>query len=230
MNIALLVPTRKRPDNLKRFYESAMATASKPNTIEVIAYVDDDDDSYDFKLPRLRWVRGPRVVLSECWNRCAEMAVSPILGHMGDDIIFRSNNWDSQILEVFRSYPDNIVFVHGDDMSGVHLSNFGTHGFIHRDWVDTVGYFVPPYFSSDWNDTHLNDMANAIGRRVYVDSVKTEHMHYMFGKSDKDITHEERLARGARDKVDELYKSDKLTKERMADAQKLQDVIDNFHK
>ena len=45
--------------------------------------------------------------------------------------------------------------------------NFLTHGFLHRNWVETVGYFVPPYFSSDFNDTWLNEVADMIGRKIY---------------------------------------------------------------
>lgn len=221
--ISLLVPTRKRPDNLKRFYESAMATANAPKDVEVVAYVDDDDDSYDFSLPRLRYVRGPRIVLSEMWNKCYDIALGPIYGHMGDDIIFRSDNWDALIKNMFSSYEDKILFVHGDDMSDVHRNNFGTHGFIHKNWVDAVGYFVPPYFSSDFNDTWLNDVANALNRRVYIDAVKTEHMHYVFNKAEKDQTHEERLARHANDRVDEIYAAKKP--EREADVEKLRKVM-----
>ena len=200
-----------------------MATANLPKAVEVVAYVDDDDDSYDFSLPRLRYVRGPRIVLSEMWNKCYDKAKGDIFGHMGDDIIFRSDNWDSLVKSVFDSYEDKIVFVHGDDMSDVHRNNFGTHGFIHKNWVNAVGYFVPPYFSSDYNDTWLNDVANALNRRIYIDAVKTEHMHYIFNKAEKDQTHEERLARHANDRVDEIYAAKKP--EREADVEKLRKVM-----
>ena len=100
-------------------------------------------------------------------------------------------------------------------------ANFGTHGFIHRNWVDTVGYFVPPYFSSDYNDTWLNDVANMIDRRIYVD-IKTEHMHPAFNKGPMDQTHIERLQRHQEDNVDALYAT-KLP-ERQADADKFIDA------
>jgi hypothetical protein len=221
--VSLLLPTRKRPDNLKRFYESAMTLADKPTQIEVIAYVDSDDDSYDFSLPRLRYVRGPRIVLSEMWNKCHEMAVGPIFGHMGDDIVFRNQGWDTLVKDKFKEYPDKIVFVHGDDMSNVHLDRFGTHGFLHQNWVDAVGYFVPPYFSSDYNDTWLNEVANMIGRRVYIDDLKTEHMHFAFNKGDVDITHQERLARHENENVGGIYQG--KAAEREADAEKLRRVM-----
>lgn len=193
-------------------------------------YVDDDDDSYDFKLPLVRYVRGPRIVLSEMWNKCYEMSVGDVLGHMGDDIVFASPGWDTIILNKFREYPDRIAFVHGDDCSDVHKANFGTHGFIHRNWAETVGYFVPPYFSSDYNDTWLNDVANALNRRAYIDEVKTDHRHYIFGKSEKDSTYEERIARHNNDKVDELYHSNEMWEKRMDDVHKLRKFIEDYQR
>lgn len=228
MKIALLVPTRNRPHNIERFIKSVLDTANNVDDISISLYIDDDDDSYDklkFTRPKVTITRGPRIVLSEMWNRAYDAVKddADIFFHGGDDIIFRSDNWDALIKNMFSSYEDKILFVHGDDMSDVHRNNFGTHGFIHKNWVDAVGYFVPPYFSSDFNDTWLNDVANALNRRVYIDAVKTEHMHYVFNKAEKDQTHEERLARHANDRVDEIYAAKKP--EREADVEKLRKVM-----
>ena len=81
---------------------------------------------------------------------------------------------------------------------------FGTHGFIHRNWADTVGYFVPPYFVSDYNDTWLNDVSKELGRHCFVD-ILTEHMHPGAGKHVYDETHLERLERHRLHDVDTLY-------------------------
>lgn len=224
--ISLLLPSRGRPDQLRRFYDSAMETASIPKDIEVVVYVDNDDVGYDYRLPRLRYNRGDRIILSQMWNKCHEIALGPIYGHMGDDIIFRTPGWDVMVKDAFRKFPDRIAFVYGDDVSGNGV-NFGTHGFIHKRWIDTVGYFVPPYFSSDYNDTWLNDVSSLIDRHVYVD-MKTEHMHFVFGKGEKDKTHEERLARHSNDRVDEIYAGKK--QEREADAAKLRAFIGAYGK
>lgn len=219
MKIALLLPTRKRPDNLIRFYESVANTADDPENIEIIVYIDEDDASYDkIKLQDLKKVRGPRIVLSEMWNKCYEKSKADILGHMGDDIIFQTKGWDTVVRSTFDEYDDKIVFLYGDD-GGPH-TDFGTHGFIHRKWAEAVGYFVPPYFSSDYNDTWLNDVAKLIGRHRRID-IFTEHMHPAFNKAELDITHQERLTRHRNDHVDELYRSEKMYNERENDADKL---------
>lgn len=222
--ISLLCPTRNRPDNIERLWKSALETAKDPYGIELVLYIDNDDKSYEgLQLQgRVTRVYGPRVVLSECWNRAYDYSIGEILFHCGDDIVFHTSGWDETVKQRFDEYDDKIVFVYGDD--GGPMADFGTHGFIHRKWVEAVGYFVPPYFSSDYNDTWLNDVAKLIKRHRKID-IYTEHMHPAFHKAEWDITHQERMARHREDKVDELYRSERMWKEREEDANKLRKVM-----
>lgn len=227
MKISLLCPTRNRPSNLVRLVKSVLENASDPSNIEFVFYV--DNDAVETSMPpelegnkNIKWIIGSRVVLSEMWNMCYIDATGDILMHCGDDLVFQSKDWDLKVISAFEAYPDRIVFVHGQD--GYWGERFGTHGFIHRRWVETVGYFVPPYFSSDWNDTWLNDVANALGRRTYLPDVFTEHMHYVFGKAERDETHADREARGQRDGVDKLYEDKKP--QRIEDIAELRAVIE----
>lgn len=214
--LSLLVPSRKRPDALRRMYQSALDTAE--GEIECVVYIDNDDDSYDdLDMPNLVKVYGPRIVLSSMWNRCQEEANGEYYMHCGDDNIFRTQGWDTKILDAFPD--DKIAFVHGRDGSPQDNIPFGTHGFLHKKWVDAVGYFVPPYFSCDWNDTWLNDVSNMIGRHIFVDDVLIEHMHPAWGKRSHDNTDAEREERGRNDNVKALYDSKQY--ERIQDAEKL---------
>lgn len=222
--ISLLIPTRGRPDNVRSLATSARVTAS--NDVELIFYVDDDDvPSFEIVEEYAdQTIIGPRVVLSEMWNRCAELANNDVMMHCGDDIIFRTHAWDELIIHEFDRFPDKIVFVHGED--GIQHGNIGTHGFLHRNWVDTVGYFVPPYFSSDYNDLWLSEVADALNRRVYLPNVYTEHMHPVVGKAPLDTTHQERLVRHQRDNVGQLYAN--LAYRRHEDVEKLRTFINTF--
>lgn len=221
--ISILCPTRNRLDAMRRLVQSARETAANPTEIEFIFYVDDDDEASATLADELgaTTVRGPRIVLSEMWNRCWDEAKYDVAMHCGDDIIFRSRDWDLHVLYAFERYPDKIVLVHGRD--GYQDAALATHGFLHRNWVNTLGYFVPPHFSSDYNDLWNTEIADAIGRRVYLPEVYTEHMHPVIGKGTWDQTHQERLARHARDGVDQLYRD--LLPRRLYDAAALQDAI-----
>ena len=213
--ISLLCPTRNRPQNVERLIESATAMAA--GSIEFVFYTDNDAPlpASIIDRPDVTAIIGPRIVLSETWNACYRQATADVFMHCGDDIVFRSPSWDARVLAAFNRHPDGIVFVHGDD--GVYGARFGTHGFLHRKWAEAVGYFVPPYFTSDFNDTWLNDVANMIGRRVYLSDVVTEHMHPAFGKAEWDLTHRERLARHEADRPGDLYDAKAAERDRDAD-------------
>lgn len=222
--ISILLPSRGRPQNLHRLAESVKATATNPDDIEIIVFIDHDDVSYHEHQPypsNIWLYRTFRTVLSEYWNLAYKEAKGDILMHCGDDIVFKTDGWDDKVKEAFDQYPDNIVLVHGDDGDPTH-KNFGTHSFVHRDWVETLGYFVPPYFSSDYNDTWLNELADGIGRKHRVD-ILTEHMHFAYHKGELDLTHAERLVRHFADKNTEIY--DSKVDERKADMEKLKKVM-----
>lgn len=223
--ISILLPTRNRPHNIVRLRDSVINTANDLENIEIVIAIDEDDHSYD-KLrfnghPRVLRKKYPRMILSQYWNECYKRSKGDILLHCGDDIIFQTKDWDQIVKEKFDEFPDHIVFVYGDDGSPGG-KDFGTHGFIHRKWAETVGYFVPPYFSSDYNDTWLNEVAELINRKRFVE-ILTEHMHPDLHKGPFDITHQERKERHNRDRVGEIYGS--MRSEREEDAKKLKEQM-----
>jgi glycosyltransferase involved in cell wall biosynthesis len=221
--ISILCPTRNRTDAMRRLVTSARQTASNPVDVEFIFYVDDDDDASANVADDLgaTTVRGSRIVLSEMWNRCWDEAKYDVAMHCGDDIIFRSQQWDLHVLYAFERYPDKIALVHGRD--GYQDAGLATHGFMHRNWVNALGYFVPPHFSSDMNDLWNTEIADAVNRRVFLPEVYTEHMHPVVGKGTWDQTHQERLARHTRDNVEQLYRD--LLPRRLEDIAKLRAAI-----
>lgn len=233
--ISLLLPTRQRPANMKSLWESVQKTSDYPKQLEIVFYIDNDDQESIDEVNRLnhdypeqiKWIIGPRICLSEMWNKAYEKSTGNILMHSGDDILFRTDHWDTYIRLVFSKYSDRIVFVFGDD-TAIHKNPFGTHGFLHRNWVKVIGYFVPPYFSSDYNDTWLNEVSGALGRKIYIPDIITEHMHYTLGKSEIDQNTLERLERHQKDKVENLYNSLKV--KRIEDGRKLLKYILNNSK
>ena len=127
------------------------------------------------------------------------------------------------VYEAFAAVPDKILFAFGRDgyQDG---NNFGTHGFVHRKWIETVGYWFPPLFSSDYNDVFLNDVAKLIGRHQEI-PIYTEHMHYICGKAAIDQNTQERLERHQRDRPDVLYHSPKVQEEVAQAAENLRGIM-----
>ena len=232
MNISVLVPTRGRPSNMQRMTESLFATCINPDKVEVIFYMDDDDTKPVGAMAQnlaarfnVKWLFGQRIVLSKMWNECYKLADADICMHSDDDVIFRTPGWDETIMAEFSKVPDKIVFVYPRD-GIVDSEDLGTHGFLHRNWVDTVGYFVPPYFTWCYNDTWLTEVSKTLGRLRYLPDVLVEHIHPCVQKTPMDATYSEASRRGVLDNMLDLYNS--KADERKADAAKLQAFIEGF--
>ena len=227
--ISILTPTRKRPKQLARMVRSAWETALNPP--EIVVYIDDNDNSYDLSHPvndgigalDVKIVDGPRILLTDTWNKCYEVSTGDILLQGNDDIIFRTPRWDVMVEEEFEKCCDKILMVHGDDLGCQHES-FGAHCFVHRKWVEAVGFFIAPWFSSDFGDTVLNFAANQLDRRRYL-PMAIEHQHFIFGKAVVDETTKDRLTNHVRDNPEQIYEQ-KLP-ERMQMVEKLGAVIRN---
>jgi len=220
--ISVLLPTRNRPQNLKRLVDSIRAMSTiQP---EIVVYIDDDDKLSPPMAKELGLVIiiGPRIIMTDMWNKCYEKSTGDIVMQMGDDVVFRTPGWDRMVEEEFAKWEDKLVLVHGDDLDENFRSRFGTHSLVHRKWVETLGYFIPPYFSSDNGDRWLMAVADFLGRRKYLPFV-TEHLHPRTGKAPLDSTYSERLERHARDNPNELYTQ--MFPERLADIEKLHAII-----
>ena len=234
ITFSLLAPTRKRPAGMERSCTEAFRTAKNPEKVEVIYYIDDDDPESVDKAEELaknynvNYIVGDRIVLSEMWNKCHEKAKGEYFFTFSDDVILSTPDWDTIVENKFLEFDDRIAFVYGDDLTPALQNNsFGTHGFLHKNWVEAVGYFFPPYFSSDYNDTWLNEVSKSIGRHCFVDIV-AEHLHPNVGKAEFDQTHQERMERFRSDNVTAIY--NEKAPERREDAIKLRNFIEAFSK
>lgn len=194
--ISLLVPTRHRANRLLQMWQSAQNTSSNKENLELIIAIDDDDKESceclgNINDSRVKSIIKPRSKnLSKMWNDCYDISSGNILMHAGDDIIFRTQNWDKAVVDAINSFDDHIILVYSRD--GIQNEALGTHSFLHRQWVEIVGYFVPPYFAADFNDTWLNEVAQRINRRKYLPDVYIEHMHFGANKSQIDDVYQER--------------------------------------
>ena len=235
MKISLLTPTRGRPLFMERLWASALVLADKPKDVEIVFYVDEDDGKSIAKARELntltsygivKYIIGARIILSKMWNACCEISAQEIMMHCGDDIVFRTGGWDSLVRTEFQKVPDKILFVYGRDGITPDKEEFGTHGFIHGNWVKTVGYFVPPYFAYGKNDHWLTDVATMVGRKKFVPALYTEHMHHVVGKSVLDQTYKDAIQRGMEGNHRKLWED--TLDERKKDAEKLSSFVRDF--
>lgn len=220
--ISVLCPSRKRPAQLRRMVES-LGLALKYGAVEVIVYADaDDPETVELARElRIKYHVGPRLTMSALWDPLIPLADGDIFMQGNDDVVFRTDGWHVLVDAFFAASEDKIWMVHGSDGTP-RAEAFGPHPIVHRRWVETVGYFIPPYFSSDYGDTWVNYVADRLGRRKYLPFL-VEHMHYAWGKAARDETTEERLLRHARDLPGETY--NRMAPEREADVEKLRAMM-----
>ena len=227
LDIAISLPTRNRPQLVARLVDSLYATADRPEWITVYAYVDDDDQltvpallKLQAVYPgRIKYMVGPRITLSDIHNKLYPLMTEDVMFVTGDDVVARTQGWDTQVLQKFNSVPDKILQVYGDDL----YQGGPTNVFIHRRWADALGYLSPPYFSSDYSDTWLAELAKRLDRQYKLPFVM-EHMHFANGKAPMDATYTENRRRYQQDRPDEVYK--RLADLRDNDYNKLKRLLD----
>lgn len=161
--ISILTPSRSRPVLAKRMLDSAFR--SPGCEIDIKFYLNDDDpllkDYLEFLNPN-QYIIGPNQSTCYSWNLMAEKATYDILFLVGDDAQFDCDNWGLKVLSAFDQYPDKIACVYPRAPSVGRKKN--PHFCLHRNWINTVGYFLPPVFYHWYVDTWIRDIAITLGR------------------------------------------------------------------
>ena len=180
--ISILCPTRGRPENVIRKVNSILSTSHRVDLVEIIFYVDNDDVTFPeiiLNNGNVTVVKGPRMWLSILQNVLYSYSKGEIIMYTGDDVVFETNGWDEIIREEFNAQEDKILLVYGTD-GGYYGDRIALHGFLHRDWVNTVGCWVQPGRAVPY-DYWLTDTARKLGRLKYIDSLRFAHIHYRQG-------------------------------------------------
>lgn len=231
--ISLLIPTRGRSANIRRLAASVAATTH--NLVQVVWLTDHDDFAswaavtelvnWHAPLPNITHVgmSGEREIPCKRWNQGWQAAAGDIFGLLGDDVVMRTPGWDVMVEEAFAAIPGRIALVYGRD--GFRDEVHASHPFLSQEWADALGRVTPEHFSQDMNDVWLNEIAEAVGRRIFLPDMLTQHLHpddpSLGVKVDQ--TYLENRERRDRDRTHERYAD--LVSERAADIQKLLAVM-----
>lgn len=201
--ISLLCPTRGRPQQALRLALSVLKTASKPKRVEILFYVDEDDETQeDYKstfsshypelsqLKRYAIVIGDPIGISRAWNELARLCKGDLLIMAADDQIYNDAGWDDRLDQEVEKYPDEIFCMWFNDG---HLGDkLCTFPIVSRKWCTTLGYFVTGFFECFCDDVWIMDIAKRVGRLHYIPDVLTEHLNWRYGKAEIDATYERR--------------------------------------
>jgi hypothetical protein len=229
MKIAILVPSRERMNRRLTLLTSIITSVNDINNVNIYFGVDKDDPTRDLiykvskAIPCVKIVdidnNGEFIGLGKMWNICVDNCNEEIISMIGDDMVFKTPNWD---LEVIKEFSDNcpddkIKAIHcNDDCHGAKLA---VNLFCHRKYAEVIGQFMREEFKINWVDQWLHQVFNAFGRLKYRGDIMIEHRHWVLGKDTRDRT-ADRMAVADVNKISDKLWHD-LVDERIKDVEKL---------
>ncbi len=226
MKIAILVPSRERMNNRLTLLFSILTTVSDINNITVYFGVDKDDPTLETikkvasAITCLKIIEidngGKFLGLGKLWNILAKESTEDIISMIGDDMVFKTNNWDLELIQEFKNMPsDSIKAIHCND--GWHGPKLAVNLFCHRKYAEVLGSFMREEFKINWVDQWMHQIFSAFNRLTYRSDIMIEHRHWVLGKNVHDNT-ARRMADADVNKIsDKLWYS--LVNERIKDVQ-----------
>lgn len=185
MSIAVLVPSRSRPDRFTQLLDSIETTAHG----HVAVYCGlDADDPYEWYYPARpsphTYVHGPRKGLAAWTNHLATLAIADghsILASFGDDHRPRTPGWDLLVADAMERQP-GLVYTR----DGLQDERLPTAPFWPAGVVLALGWFFPPVLGHMYADNWWKQFAQDLGRCTFLPDVLIEHMHPSAGKAEAD--------------------------------------------
>ncbi|MBY0456418.1 MAG: glycosyltransferase [Gemmataceae bacterium] len=178
---SLIVPTRRRPDQLRRMLDSVARTAHHPEHLEIVLVIDSDDLKSRVTHPRLsvKCVIGPHGrTMGELNNAGFEASTGAFVMLLNDDVIVRTRGWDAVARRCFAKFPDPFVLLHVNDV--LMRDNLCVFPLTSRAFYELAGGVCPPQYQRYRIDDHIEDVFNLLGllgerRVVYLPGVVFEH-------------------------------------------------------
>lgn len=196
MTLAVLLPTRGRPENFKRFMRAFVTTALDSHVLVRLDYDDPRVSDYDEHLnhysDHITVVHGERVGFGASLNELAfraEWDGYSHLGMFGDDVVPETPGWDTQLVEALG---EDLGVAYGDDgLRDKHAPDLPTHYVTQTEVYRRLGYLAPPEIRHLFLDNAARDIGRRLRNFVYV-PVKISHLHpWAVGEQVHDTTYAE---------------------------------------
>jgi hypothetical protein len=193
VKLAITVPTRGRPNNLKRLAKALKNTCT--TEYQILARIDDDDPKVYPAIEGVRYVVGPRIFFSASLNELAKIASEENFTHMailGDDVLPETKGWDETLI---NSIPSLGVAFGSDGLENLHEPDLPTHVVVPVEMYNRLGWIGLPALRHLFCDNVWRELGK-ITTFVYSSNVKLTHLHRWNKKAPDDKTYRE-----ANDKV-----------------------------
>lgn len=194
--LAVIVPTRGRPENAARLAEAFRETDAL-NALPVFVADENDPELPGYRalldegrisrlmIPPVNQVAsGMCAALNFAARRYAE--IYDAIGFMGDDHLPRTRGWDDQIMDALDSMEPKVVY--GNDL--LQGPNLPTAVFMPSRIVRAVEFMAPPVMRHLYLDNYWKTLGEHLGGLVYLPDVIIEHLHPIAGKAPWDERYE----------------------------------------
>lgn len=196
MTLAVLLPTRGRPENCARFVKAALETADDIHIYLRLDYDDPKVAQYDSLLiseaNRLTVMHGERIGFGPSLNALAARADRDGVSHLGmfaDDVVPMTPHWDTRLIE---GLGDFLGVAYGDDgLRDKHQPDLPTHYVTQTEVYRRLGYLSPPGIRHLFLDNVARDVGRRLRNFVFV-PVRIQHLHpWAEGEQIDDLTYQE---------------------------------------
>jgi len=229
--ISVIVPTRKRVARLTTFLDSLRDTMERPDRVEIILVVDDDDtDMVGYRHPDVACtiVTVPAGRTMGVLNNAGYAASrGDIVMLLNDDVIARTKGWDRQLREQFAAIPDGVALLHVNDL--IFQRSLCTFPCVSRTYCELADGICPEDYARYRIDDHIYHVFTLLGvlgkvRIIYLPDVIFEHTNISPGIGT------ERYVPVAEIHEADTTRFEKRLSERHELAVRLAEIIDDFRR
>lgn len=194
--LAITVPTRGRPHNLKRLAEAAKKTCI--TDYQIFARLDDDDPEIYPPIENVTYIVGPRIYFSASLNEIAAEIVDKGFTHMailGDDVLPETYGWDA---EMMAAVPEMGVAYGSDGLENLHGQDLPTHVVVPMEMYRRLGWIGLPTSRHLFCDNVWRELGK-LTEFIYIPHVKLTHLHRWNKTAPDDQTYQEANDKDKRD-------------------------------
>lgn len=214
--LAITVPSRGRPHNLKRLIDAAKNTCT--SEYEIFVRLDNDDPKLNeyLELDGANFIVGDRIFFTLSLNELAEAAVEggyPHIAILGDDVLPETIGWDDKMIDALNG----LGVVYGSDgLEHLHGPDLPTHVIVPTEMYQRLGWIGLPTSRHLFCDNVWRELGK-LTEFIYLPDVKLTHLHRWNQSAPNDQTYEE-----ANDKIKREH--DRIAFETWRDGQGLIDA------
>jgi Uncharacterised nucleotidyltransferase len=194
--VAILLPSRGRPEAALAAARSARATASAPEHVRLVVGVE-PAEAHDYREvfgADAPWIHVLRFGGSyvRAIRELHHATTAGIYGLCADDFVFETPGWDSRIRRAVADLPERVGLVHADD--GIQHDRIATAAFLTAEWIACVEDVLPGDYEHMFSDTEITEIARLAGLLRYLPDVKITHQHHLVGQALFDVTYRQSAA------------------------------------